>query len=120
MTDLIDRKALLKLLVADRDDYAHEHLAVDPETGTYEGSAAKEEYLGYLDERIELIETFPAAAHPFGAEERERLACLADDIAKSHELGTHRENVTFTDVYSAADKALVVRALRVAVQGGLE
>lgn len=59
--DLIDRAALLKKLVAMRDEYVHENFAYDPETGAWESNAAKEEYVSYLDENITLIETFPAS-----------------------------------------------------------
>lgn len=62
--DLIDRAALLRLLRDDRDDYVNEHFVMDPETGIHEAGEAQEEYLGYLDERIELIETFAAVASP--------------------------------------------------------
>lgn len=59
MTDLISRAELLKYLRKERDDYFREHFAQDPATGTYEASDAKEEYLEYLDERIDMIDNWP-------------------------------------------------------------
>ncbi|MBO4228037.1 hypothetical protein [Bradyrhizobium neotropicale] len=58
--DLISRSSLLAALRKERDDYFREHFFQDPATGTHEASDAKEEYLSYLDERVEFIESFPA------------------------------------------------------------
>lgn len=62
MPDLIDRAALLKQLRCERDEYFNEHFVTDPSTGVAEASRAKEDYLDYLDERIEMIEQFPAVS----------------------------------------------------------
>jgi hypothetical protein len=59
--DLIDRAALLKKLRKERDEYMGDHFMMDPQTGIYEAALAKEEYLSYLDENIEMIENLPAA-----------------------------------------------------------
>jgi hypothetical protein len=59
--DLISRKELLVYLRKERDDYFKEHFFQDPETGAHEASNAKEEYLEYLDERIDLIENWPSS-----------------------------------------------------------
>lgn len=59
MTDLISRAALLAHLRKERDDYFREKFYQDPATGVYEASEAKEDYLEYLDERIDLIENWP-------------------------------------------------------------
>lgn len=59
--DLIDRGALLKALSAERDEYSHEHCAVDPETGVHEGSARSSVVLSTMDDYIERIQAFPPA-----------------------------------------------------------
>lgn len=59
MTDLISRSELLAYLRKEREDYFREHFFQDPATGTYEASEAKEEYLEYLDERIDMIDNWP-------------------------------------------------------------
>jgi hypothetical protein len=59
MSDLISRSELLAYLRKERENYFREHFAQDPATGTYEASNAKEEYLEYLDERIDLIDNWP-------------------------------------------------------------
>lgn len=50
-------------------------------------------------------------------EERNRLREIAEDIWNAHQLGTHRQNVKWTDTYSDEDKALVVRALFLVADG---
>jgi hypothetical protein len=57
--DLISRSELLTYLRKEREAYFREHFFQDPATGTYEASEAKEEYLEYLDERIDLIDNWP-------------------------------------------------------------
>lgn len=59
MTDLISRSELLAYLRKERDGYFREHFFQDPATGTYEASQPKEDYLEYLDERIDMIENWP-------------------------------------------------------------
>lgn len=59
MTDLISRTELLTYLRKEREDYFREHFFQDPATGTYEASEAKEDYLEYLDERIDMIDNWP-------------------------------------------------------------
>jgi hypothetical protein len=59
MTDLISRSELLTYLRKEREDYFREHFAHDPDTGAYEASEAKGDYLEYLDERIDMIENWP-------------------------------------------------------------
>lgn len=61
MSDFISRAALLKALTEVRDAYVHEHFSYDPDTGAYEASSAKEEYLCYLDENIEFVQGFASA-----------------------------------------------------------
>lgn len=58
MNNLISRAELLKSLTKSRDDYMREHFVCDPSTGAYEASEAKEEYLSYLNENIEFVESF--------------------------------------------------------------
>lgn len=60
--DPISRAALLRVLRRKRDSYFNEHFAQDPDTGTWEASAAKEEALEEMDEHIDFIDNFPAAA----------------------------------------------------------
>jgi hypothetical protein len=59
MTDLISRSELLSYLRKEREDYFREHFFQDPATGAYEASESKEDYLEYLDERIDMIENWP-------------------------------------------------------------
>ena len=60
MTDLISRSALLAQLQKERDAYFNENFVQDPETGTWEASNSREEYLAELDDRIDFIGSFPA------------------------------------------------------------
>lgn len=57
--DLISRSELLAYLRKEREEYFREHFVHDPDTGFYEASEAKEDYLGYLDERIDMIDNWP-------------------------------------------------------------
>ena len=52
MNALISKAALLKQLCKERDDYEREHRPF--------ATAAKQEYLSYLDDQIGMIERFPA------------------------------------------------------------
>lgn len=58
--DFISRAALINHLRKERDDYFREHFAQDPATGTYEANSAKEEWLSEIDDRIALVDSFPA------------------------------------------------------------
>lgn len=58
--DFISRAALLKHLCDERHEYFREHFVQDPATGTYEANSAKEEWLSEIDDRIALVDSFPA------------------------------------------------------------
>lgn len=60
MDELISKTALLNHFRKERDDYFRAHFNQDPATGTFEASDPKVEYLSDLEERIDMIEQFPA------------------------------------------------------------
>lgn len=60
MDELISKTALLNHFRKERDDYFRAHFKQDPATGTWEAPNPEEECLAEMEERIDLIEQFPA------------------------------------------------------------
>lgn len=53
----------------------------------------------------------------FTSAERVQIARLAADIRAAYQVGTHRQNVKYTDTFGSEDKDLIVRALEAASRG---